>query len=199
MAKSENQNQPTKVIIGPARFSYLNYFEPRLAKGAKTPKYSVALLIPKTDKEQVKKVKAAIAAATLIGINKCKGWNGKKPVKNFFEPLQDGDEKFAEDPKKYAAYQGMWFVNAKNDNQPEIVDAKLQPIVDKKEIYSGMYGRASVNFFPYDNMSNGIGAGLGNLQKLKDGENLGGSGATAEDDFSDDFVFTEEDADEDLD
>jgi hypothetical protein len=200
MSKSVDQTQSTKLVIGPARFSYLNALEPRIPEGSTKPKYSVALLVPKTDKSLVKIITTAIEAAIVIGITKCKKWNGKKPPANkFLNPLQDGDEKYAEDSKKYAAYKGMWFVNAKSDNKPEIVDVKLQPIIDAKEIYSGMWGRASCNMYPYDNMSMGVGCGLNNLQKLRDDENLGNSGTKAEDDFNDDFVFEEPAVDSDLD
>lgn len=194
-SKPDSQNQTTKLILV-GRFSYLNALVPKIANGSTKAKFSTAVLIPKTDTKQIAAINAAVDAAVVIGIAKCKKWGGKKPPANkFLHPLQDGDEKATQDEKKYGAYKGMYYVNAKSDNKPEIVDKNLQPIIDEKEIYSGMYGRASVNFFPFDNVSVGVGCGLNNLQKLKDGENLGGAGAKAEDEFDDDFVFEEEEDD----
>ena len=52
-------------------------------------------------------------------------------------------------------------------------------------MYSGVYGRASINFYAYNTgTARGIACGLGNLQKLRDGEPLG-SRSSAEDDFAD--------------
>ena len=55
--------------------------------------------------------------------------------------------------------------------------------LDQTEVYSGCYGRISVNFYGYNSNGNrGVAAGLGNIQKLKDGEALS-SRTNAEDDF----------------
>jgi hypothetical protein len=150
-------------------------------------KYQITLLIPKSDKKTVSKIKAAIKAATDEGITS--KWNGKKPGK-LWNPLQDGDEdgKAETNPE----YEGMYFVCAKSNSRPGIVDKDLNEILDPDEVYSGAYGRASITFYPYNNSSNGIAAALNNVQKLADGDRLGSARATAEEDFGDDEDFDEE-------
>lgn len=62
----------------------------------------------------------------------------------------------------------------------------------QSEIYSGVYGRVSISFYAFNSNGNkGIACGLNNLQKIKDGEPLGGH-TSAEADFAsladDDFL-----------
>lgn len=180
----------TKVITGKnTRFSYLNVNEPKSINGG-APKYSVSLIIPKTDTVTIEKCKAAIQAAYEEGQSKLKG-NGKSvpALKTLKTPLRDGDLERPDDP----AYAGSYFINANSATKPGVVDADLQPILDTSELYSGIYGRASVNFYAFNSSGNrGIACGLNNLQKLRDGEPLGGK-SRAEDDFSaddddDDFL-----------
>lgn len=176
----------TKVITGKVRFSYVSIFQKKSFNG-EDGKYQITLLIPKSDKKTVSKIKAAIKAATDEGITS--KWNGKKPGK-LWNPLQDGDE----DGKAEAnpEYEGMYFVCAKSTSRPGIVDKDLNEILDPDEVYSGAYGRASITFYPYNNSSNGIAAALNNVQKLADGDRLGSARATAEEDFGDDEDFDEE-------
>lgn len=170
----------TKVITGKVRFSYAQVFEPKAMNESSTPKYSISLIIPKKDKKTLDKIKAAIESAIEEG--KTSKWGGKVP-KNLKTPLRDGDDEREDDE----VYAGAMFVNANSSNKPGIVDEDLNPILDKSEFYSGCYGRASINFYPYDsNGSKGIACGLNNLQKLEDGERLGGGGSTAEEDFGSD-------------
>ena len=180
MAKIMN---PTKVITGPkTRFSYLNANEPKTPLGGGTPKYSVSLIIPKSDTTTVAKIKAAIQAAYDEGQSKLKG-NGKSvlPLSALKTPLRDGDVERPDDE----AYANSYFLNANSTTKPGVVDADLQPILDTAELYSGIYGRASINFYAFNsNGSKGIACGLNNLQKLADGEPLGGH-SRAEDDFAD--------------
>lgn len=174
---------PTKVVTGKdTRWSYCNAWEPKSINGG-TPKYSVSLIIPKTDTVTVEKVKAAIKAAYDEGQSKLKG-NGKSvPALSAIKtPLRDGDLERPDDP----AYANSYFVNANSATAPGIVDEACQPIIDRSEVYSGVYGRASINFYAFNSNGNkGIACGLNNLQKIKDGEPLGGK-SRAEDDFSDD-------------
>ena len=82
-------------------------------------------------------------------------------------------------------YAGCYFINANSATKPGVVDASCQPIHDTSELYSGIYGRASINFYAFNaNGNKGIACGLNNLQKLRDGEPLGGK-SRAEDDFAD--------------
>ncbi len=182
MANTQNANT-TSMIIGPCRFSYLHALEPKAAPGGK-PKYSVSMLIPKENTELKKRIDAAIQVAIVAGVSK---WGGKRP-KNLKLPIRDGDAERDDD-----VYAGHWFINASSDNKPGIVNKDLQEIINPDEIYSGMYGRASVNFYAFNTNGNmGIACGLNNLQKLKDGESLTGR-KRAEDDFDDEYVFSDED------
>lgn len=172
-------SNPTKVITGKVRFSYVHVFEPAaISEDSSEKKYSVSIIISKKDKVTLAKIDEAIKAATQAGVAK---WGGKLP-KNLKTPLRDGDEEREEE-----CYENSFFLNAKSSNKPGIVDANLDEIMSKEEFYSGCYGRASVTFYPYDsNGSKGIACGLNNLQKLEDGERLGGSSASAAEDFADD-------------
>lgn len=164
----------TKVITGKVRFSYAHVFEPSAMEG-NTPKYSVSIIISKKDTKTIDAVKAAIAEAVELG--KAGKFGGKVPAvwKN---PLRDGDIDRPDDE----AYAGAYFVNANSSNRPGVVDASVQPILDKDEFYSGCYGRASVLFYAYNsNGSKGVACGLQNVQKLEDGERLAGGSSATED------------------
>lgn len=179
MAKYVN---PTKVITGPeTRWSYANVWQPKAIDGG-APKYSVSLIIPKSDTKTIEKVRAAIQAAYEEGQSKLKG-NGKTvpQLKALKTPLRDGDLERPDDE----AYANSYFINANSAPAPGIVDANCQPIIDTSEVYSGVYGRASINFYAFNSNGNkGIACGLNNLQKIRDGEPLGGK-SRAEDDFAD--------------
>jgi len=169
------QTPSTKVITGKVRFSYANLFRPRAAAEGQDPKYSVCLLIPKSDKETLSKIKTAINAAIESGLSL---WGGKKPAQ-LHNPLRDGDVEREDRPE----YAGCYFLNCSSKLKPGVVDRQRQEILDETEVYSGCYGRASLNFFPFNRNGNrGIGCGLQNVQKLQDGESLGGR-SRAEDDF----------------
>ncbi len=182
-------NNPTKVITGPqTRWSYANVWNPKAINGG-TPKYSVSLIIPKSDVKTVEKIKAAIKAAYEEGESKLKGNGRSVPALSALKtPLRDGDIERPDDE----AYKNAFFVNANSTTAPGVVDADKQPIIDTAEVYSGVYGRASISFYAFNSNGNkGIACGLNNLQKISDGEPLGGK-ASAEDDFStsddDDFL-----------
>lgn len=166
-----NQNN-TKVIV-PCRFSYLHCWEPDSVNGG-DPKYSVSAIIPKSDTKTVNVIKAAIEQAKKDSVSK---WGGKVPT-NLKLPLRDGDIDRPDDE----AYAGCYFFNANSRQAPQVVDSKVQPILDQSEVYSGCYGKISVTFYGYNSNGNrGIAAGLGNIQKLKDGESLGGRTSAADD------------------
>jgi hypothetical protein len=173
---------PMKVITGPdTRWSYANVWEAKSINGG-TPKFSVSLIIPKSDTRTVAKIKAAIEAAYREGEAKLKG-NGRTvpPLSALKTPLRDGDTERPDDP----AYANAYFINANSGTAPGIVDAACQPIMERSEVYSGVYGRASINFYAFNSNGNkGIACGLNNLQKIRDGEPLGGK-SRPEDDFSD--------------
>ncbi len=182
-------NNPMKVITGPdTRWSYANVWEAKSINGG-TPKFSVSLIVPKSDTKTVAKIKAAIEAAYHDGESKLKG-NGKSvpPLAALKIPLRDGDSERPDDP----AYANAYFINANSSTAPGIVDADRNPILTRSEVYSGVYGRASISFYAFNSNGNkGIACGLNNLQKVRDGEPLGGK-TSAESDFAtdddDDFL-----------
>lgn len=175
----------TKVITGKnTRLSYFHGWEPTSINGG-PERYSVSVLIPKDDKETVKAINDAIDAAIEEGIAK---FGSKKPNKAAIKlPLRDGDTE-----REDEAYAGHWFINANSKTAPQIVDKAVKPILDRDEVYSGCYARVSLNFYAFNSNGNkGIACGLGNIQKIRDGESLGGR-SSATDDFSieedDDFL-----------
>ena len=179
MAKFAN---PTKVITGvKTRWSYANVWEPKSINGG-APKYSVSLIIPKSDTKTVTAVKNAIQAAYDEGQSKLKGSSKSVPALSSIKmPLRDGDLERPDDE----TYKDSYFINANSATAPGIVDAARQPILERSEVYSGVYGRASINFYAFNSNGNkGIAGGLNNLQKISDGEPLGGK-TRAEDDFAD--------------
>lgn len=174
---------PTKVVTGKNTvMSFLNVIEPKAPMGGGTPKYSVSLIIPKSDTVTIAKIRAAIEAAYTEGQSKLKGNSKFVPaLEDLKTPLRDGDK----DRKGDEAYKNAYFVNANSITKPGIVDGNLQPIIDTSELYSGMIGRASINFYAYNSNGNrGIACGLNHIQKLADGTPLSGR-SRAEDDFAD--------------
>ena len=176
----------TKVVTGKVRFCYEHVFEPTAMNEGETPKYSVCILIPKSDTKTLEKINKAIEAAKQAGKSKLADKNGKIPS-SIKTPLRDGDEERSDDP----AFEGVYFINANSSRKPSVVDKDLNPLMDKSEFYSGCYGRASINFYAYDTRSKGVAAGLNNLQKLEDGEMLAG-GTSAEEDFGGDNAWNDE-------
>jgi len=181
MSANVKITNPMKVITGPeTRWSYANLWEPKSINGG-TPKFSVSLIIPKSDAKTIDKVKAAIEAAYREGEAKLRG-NGKSvpPLASIKNPLRDGDAERPDDE----AYANAYFINANATTAPGIVDANCNPILTRSEVYSGVYGRASINFYAFNSNGNkGIACGLNNLQKIRDGAPLGGK-ASAESDFA---------------
>ncbi len=174
---------PTKVII-PCRISFANIWEPKSINGG-DEKYSVSLMIPKEDKTTLTKIYKAVEAAKEDA--KTKKWGGKIPP-NLKLPLRDGDIDRPDDEN----YVGQMFLNATSKDAPQIVDRKVQPIIDPMECGSGDYCNVSVNFYGFAASGNkGVAAGLGNIQKVKDGERLAGKASAASD-------FTEVEDDEDI-
>lgn len=180
----------TKVIIANARLSYAHIFEPKAFEGQE-PKYSVSLIIPKDDKETIGIIKTAIQNALDIG--KEKYWSGKTP-KTLKMPLRDGDEERDDE-----AYQNAYFMGANSTTAPQIVGMEKDKATGKaislgeEDVYSGCYANVVVNFYPFNNVSKGIAAGLGNIQKCADGEPLSGAFSKAEDDFDFEEIDSEDD------
>lgn len=159
------------ITIGEVRLSYVNVFEPQARPGSTDAKYGVTVLIPKSNTAAKAALDAAIAAAIEAGVGKC--WNGVRPPQPAI-CVHDGDGPRPSDGQPFGEEcRGMWVFTASSKQAPFIVDANVQPIIDKREIYSGVYGRVNVTFFAYNNSGKkGIGCGLNGVQKLRDGEPL---------------------------
>ena len=167
----------TRMVTGAVRLSYAHLFEAYAAQPGQEKKYSVSLLIPKSDTMTIKLIKEAIDKAIQNGISS--KWGGRRP-KNLKLPLRDGDTERDDD-----VYQGHYFINANNKRQPGILDKYKNKIVDPDEVYSGCYALASVTFFPYNANGNvGVGCSIDNIMKTDDGEPLGNV-HSAESDFAD--------------
>lgn len=183
----------TKVITGKVRLSYANIFEPKSINGS-DPKYSVSLIIPKSDKQQIEVIEEAINNAIEAGKTKLAGKNGKVPS-TIKLPLRDGDEERPDDEN----YADSYFLNANSTKAPAVVGLEKDRNTGKAislgedDVYSGCYARVSINFYAFNTNGNkGIACGLGNIQKVEDGERLGG-GSSAEEDFDFEEVDVEDD------
>lgn len=172
-----NENLNTKVVTGKVRMSYVHVWEPAAISEGGEKKYSVSLIIPKSDTKTVGAIKAAIDNALKAGVGK---FGGKIPAV-YKNPLRDGDAERPDDE----AYVGSFFLNANCKTKPGVVNAMRKPIENEDEFYSGCYGYASITFYAFNTNGNkGIACGLNNLMKIADGEPLGGR-STAESDFAD--------------
>ncbi len=172
MAKQIN----TKVVTNTVRLSYANVWEPKAPLSGGDARYSCSLIIPKSDTETVDAIRRAIDCALQEGIGK---FGGKMPSRNQLKlPLRDGDQERDDE-----AYRDSWFINANSRTAPQIVDRHVQPIIDHSEVYSGVYARVSLSFYAFSaNGNKGVACGLGNIQKISNGEPLGGH-SNASNDF----------------
>lgn len=184
----------SRIVIKNVRLSYANIWEPKLVQGDTDGKmrYSASLIISKDDTKTIKAINKAIEEAKVEGKAKLASKNGAIP-KNIKLPLRDGDEDCPDDD----AYAGCYFLNANAsaDHPPKIVDRRVEPVMDRAEVYSGCYANVSVTFFAFNTKGNvGIGCGLGNIQKVRDGDHLTGERSATEDfedlggDEDDDFL-----------
>ena len=174
-------NVPTKVLTGEVRLSYVNLVAPRVngTDPNGTPKYSVTLLIPKSDKATIQKIKAAMEEAKTKYLSSS---NGKKLPANLKSSLHDGDGERPNGGEFGEECKGCYVITVSSNNKPVIVHADKTPITELSELYSGCYGRAIINFYVYDTNGNkGITAGLNGVMKLYDGEPLGGGVVTDSD------------------
>jgi len=174
----------TKFVTGKVRFSFCHVFEPQAPVGGGDPKYSVTLLIPKSDAATMAKIQAAIQEAR---DNFCKK-NGAsalpaKPTHTLHDGdgLRPGGDPFGPECK------GCWVITVSAKQKPVVVDSFGNQITDPGELYSGCYGRASINFYGYNKAGKkGVSAGLLAVQKLHDGEPFGTVGSA--DDFNDGYT-----------
>ncbi len=168
-----------KVVTGEVRLSYVNLFEPRAIVEGGPLKYGVSILIPKDDKAQIKQIQDVIDQLIKEEQGVLKGTKGLKL------PLRDGDEKDAD------GYEDHFFISVSNKEKPLVVDENRQDILSPREIYSGCYGRVSMNFYAYNKAGNrGIGVSLNSVMKVSDGDSLGGTvynKSAMEEDFGSDI------------
>lgn len=187
------QDLNTRFVTGKVRLSYVNLFTPRSPGEGQPEKYSVTIIIPKSDRETLDKIEKARKNAIEKGRDRFAG--GKVP-KNLKNTLHDGD--VDADLDRNPEYAGSYYmsVSANAQYRPTVVDQSVQPILDPAEVYSGCYARVSLNAFAYSKQGNqGVSFGLGNVQKLADGETLGGGPVRAENEFS---AVAVDDDDDDL-
>lgn len=168
----------TKITTGKVRFSYVNIFEPKATQGGQD-KYSITLLIPKSDTFTLNLIKTAMQEAKEQYLAKNKG---KQLPSNLKNTIHDGDGERPNGGEFGAECKGHYVMTVSSNTRPLIYDAEKKEIFDAKEVYSGCYGRAILNFYVYDTQGNkGISAGLLAVMKLHDGEALSGAVVTDED------------------
>jgi len=171
-------NKPTQVTTNETRISYEHLLKPYANQPGAEEKYSVTLLIPKTDIATRQRIDAAIQAAAQEGL--ATKWGGVRPAQ-LTVPIYDGDGVRPNGEAFGPECKGHWVMTASSRQRPEVVDLSLAPIIDATQIYSGMYANISINFFAYFNSGKkGVGCGLGPVQKTRDGEPLGGRVSAAE-------------------
>ena len=172
---------PAHIVLHNVRLSYVHLDRPYASQPNQEPKYSATILVPKSPPENRAKIDAAIAAATQRGREK---FGQAFPVQPKTS-VHDGDGTRPSDGQPFGEEcKGCWVFTASNKDQPSIVDGALQPILNPTEIYSGIYANVGITFFPYNAPQNrGVGVALDNVQKIADGEPLGGERPSAEDDF----------------
>jgi len=182
-----------KMMLKNVRLSYANLFEAKENKSGDL-RYSTALLIPK-DHPQIDDL---IANVNKVGEEKF-GKKWETMVKKNGLPVKDADEDGSADDKP--EYEGQFYINTSSKRRPQVVDRQVQPILDDSEIFSGCYANVSIAIFAFDVPENkGVSFGLNNVQKVKEGERLGGA-PNADEEFEamedDDFEAMEDD-DEDV-
>lgn len=195
---NENTSLTTKVTVGEVRLSYCHLFKPEAIADGGEPKYSVSVIIPKSNTKLIGQVKQAISAALQMGV--ASKFGGKLPS-NWKNPLRDGDLEKADDE----SYAGCYFISASSKTKPGVVKRMkvngqntLVEVTNEEDIYSGCYGFVSINFFPFSNAGNkGVGAGLNNVLKTREGDYLGGR-SSAQTDFGGVNLDAYDDDEEDM-
>jgi len=180
-----NKNSESYLVTGECRLSYVHLTRPYKQDGQQDEKYKVTLLIPKRDTATKNRIDACIEAAIRKGMSEY--WGNQRPSADALNlPIYDGDGVRPSDKEPYSSeHNDHWVMTASCGTlrKPEVVDMQGNPIINESEIYSGMYGNVSIEFFPYNKGRRGVGCALGNVRKTRDGEQLAG-GTTAADDFA---------------
>ena len=160
----------TSITIKNVRLAYVHLVEPRAAADGAEPKYSVTVIIPKTDTANLAVIRDASKAA------KEARW-GAKPPTTLRSPVRDGDEKdVTGNFVRGEEFRNSYYMNV-SSKKP--VDAKIMMggrIVNcpPEHLVSGYYGSVIANFFAYETAGNkGVSAGLNGVTITKRGEPLG--------------------------
>ena len=175
------QNDPQKVLTKEIRISYSHLTAPYASPTQPNaiPKYSAALLIPKSDVAMVEDIRSSIRAAAQAAMSKV--WGGIV----LFSIMHDGDGVNNSGKPYGAEAKGCWVINAASQQKPQVVhisniSAELAP----QDVYSGMYARVTMRFYGTNKGGNKMCCGLGNVMKTRDGEPLGSGSASAASDFA---------------
>lgn len=188
-----NHTASTRVVTGKVRLSYVHVDKPYAANANQEAKFSVTLLIPKSDQKTLGKIKAAQVAAR-------DKFRAKNPTISMPDKpkttLYDGNgDRLSGEPFGPECKDCM-VMTVSSKTRPVLVDRDRNEIMDVTEVYSGCYARVDMDFYGYTNSGNkGVTAGLLGVQKMGDGEPLGGARGSA-DAFADDYE-DEEDEEED--
>ncbi len=176
-----SNNNPAHIVLNSVRLSYVHLVEAYAQQPGQDPKFSAVILVPKADPGNKAKIDAAIQAAAQRGREKFGQAFPAQPKIS----VHDGDGGRPSDGQPFGEQcRDCWVFTASSKQRPNVVDLNLQPILNATEIYSGMYANVGVTFFAYNAPQNkGVGVGLENVQKVADGEPLGGGRAAVEDDF----------------
>lgn len=172
-----------------ARLSYPALFVPRKpSEESDKLNYSATLLIPKDDQATIQRINAAVQAAVQMGVETGKFKQTIDPQQTKYPPLRDGDSMNSNGEPRGPEFSGHYFIAAKSPEArpPFIVDGQLNPIITESEVYAGCYVHAAIQFFPYSHATGGkgISTSLVGIQKVKDGDPLGGVALEAADVFS---------------
>ena len=179
-----------KVTTKKIRMSY-----PHIWEKDQNEKYSMTVLVPKSDKDTVDKIMAAVKG--VYDENK----NGALKGLLFDEvakPYHDGDGR----KPKGGAYgdecKGCYVINAKSNNPVPVVerDPKVT-CTDESHIYPGCYGRVNLGFYAYNSNGNrGIGAFLNGIQTYNYGDRIGNNFNAEE--FADGYEDPDENIDDEI-
>lgn len=169
----------TKILLKKIRFGYEHVFEKSSANAKSEPKYSVEVLIPHSDKEQIKIMQDAIKLHSDDFAKNAKG--GKLP-KDFEVRFFDGD-----DDLEYEHRAGHMYFSAKSTQTPGIYgtqkDENGKPVpIGKGDFKGGDYGNVSIGVYTYK--EGGVAFFLNGLQKVKNGEAISGGGGNSASDFA---------------
>lgn len=176
----------TQVVTGEVRLSYVNLFEPKKFKESDAEgKYSVTILVPKTDTKTINNIKAAIQKAAEKGAQRHFG--GRVPT-NVANTFKDGDTEVDDlgelKCNSNPELKDHYYMRLATKIRPIVLDENRNEIINPLDIYSGCYGRVSLTCFAYSgDGKRGVSAVLNNVMKTRDGDPL--TSRLTGDEFSD--------------